>query len=97
METGRNEKEKEEPIPTNKKQKRLEKQIEKLKEELMEENMLEKVINKENEMFRVQSKKIQQKNEKLKKKIKELKIDQTEICNWATKWYTQKKNSQGKI
>ena len=91
METGRNEKEKEEPIPTNKKQKRLEKQIERLKEELMEANMLERVIKKENEMLKSQSKKIQQKNEKLKKKMKELKIDQTEICNWAIKCYNQKK------
>jgi len=64
--------ERKEPVPTNKKQRRLEKQIEELKEELMEANMLEKVIKKENEMLRAQSKKIQQKNEKLKKKIKEL-------------------------
>ena len=80
-----------EPAPANKKQRRLEKHIEELKEELMEANMLEKVIKKENEMLRAQSKKIQQKNEKLKKQIKELKTDQTEMCKWATKWYTQKK------
>ena len=42
-------------------------------------------------MLRAQSKKIQQKNEKLKRKVKELKIDQIEIWKWATKWYTQKK------
>lgn len=83
--------ERKEPVPTNKKQRRLEKQIEGPKEELMEANMLEKVIKKENEMLRAQSKKIQQKNEKLKKQIKELKVDQTETCKWATKWYTQKK------
>ena len=77
--------------PANKKQRRLENQIEKLKEELMEANMLEKVIMKENEMLRAQSKKTQQKNEKLKEKIKELKAEQTDICKWATKWYTQKK------
>ena len=53
--------------------------------------MLEKVIKKENEMLRAQSKKTQQKNEKLKEKIKELKAEKTDICKWATKWYTQKK------
>jgi len=77
--------------PANKKQMRLEKKIEQLKEELIEANMLEKVIKKENEMLRAQSKKIQQKNEKLKEQIKELKTEQTDICKWETKWYTQKK------
>jgi len=48
-------------------------------------------MKKENEMLRAQSKKIQQKNEKLKNQIKELKVDQTETCKWATKWYNQKK------
>ena len=42
-------------------------------------------------MLRAQSKKTQQKNEKLKRKVKELKTDQIEICKWATKWYMQKK------
>ncbi len=77
--------------PAVKKQRRLEKQIERLKEELMEANMLENVIKKENEMLKIQSKKTQQKNEKLKEQIKELKTEQADICNWETKWYTQKK------
>ncbi len=77
--------------PAIKKQRRLEKQIQKLKEEWIEDNMLEKVIKRENEMLKTQSKKTQQKNEKLKEQIKELKAEQTHICKWATKWYTQKK------
>lgn len=83
--------------PANKKQRRLEKQIEQVKEELMEANMLEKVIKKENEMLRAQSKKTQQKNENLKEKIKELKTEQTDICKWETKWYTQNKALKEKI
>lgn len=91
MEVESNNRQGKESPPTNKKQRRLEKQIEKLKEELMGANMLEKVIKKENEMLRAQSKETQQKNEKLKEQIKELEAEQIDICNWATKWYTQKK------
>jgi len=82
--------------PPIKKQKKLEKQIEKLKEELMEANMLEKVIKKENEMLRAQSKETQKKNEKLRERINELEAEQTDICNWATKWYNQKKTLKEK-
>ena len=57
----------------------------------MEANILEKVIKKENEMLIAHSKQTQQKNDKLKEQIKELKAEQTYICKWATKWYTQKK------
>ena len=53
--------------------------------------MLEKVIKRENETLRTQSKETQQKNEKLKEQIKELEAEQTDICKWETKWYTQKK------
>ena len=91
MEVESNNRQGKESPPAVKKQRKLEKQIERLKEELMEANKLEKVIKKENEMLKIQSKKTQQKNEKLKEKIKELKTEQADIYNWATKWYTQKK------
>jgi len=91
MEVESNNRQEKESPPAIKKPRRLEKQIEKLKEELMEANMLEKVIKRENEMLRTQSKETQQKNEKLKEQIQELKAEQTDLCKWATKWYTQKK------
>jgi len=91
MEVESNNRQEKESPPAIKKPRRLEKQIEKLKEELMEANMLEKVIKRENEMLRTQSKETQQKNEKLKEQIQELKAKQTDLCKWATKWYTQKK------
>ena len=53
--------------------------------------MLEKVIKRENELLRSQSKEIQKTNEKLKERISELETEQSEISNWATKWYNQKK------
>ena len=56
----------------------------------MEVDILERVIKKENKALRSQSRKIQCKNEKLKRKVKELKTDQIELCKWATK-YTEKK------
>lgn len=74
--------------PPGKKQRKLERQIEKLKEELMEANMLERVIKKENQMLRTQTKEIQMKNDKLKERVSELEAEQTDICKWATKWYS---------
>lgn len=91
MELESNNRQGKESPPAIKKQRRLEKQIEKLKEELMQANMLEKVIKRENEMSKTKSNKTQQKNEKLKEQIKELKAEQTDICKWATKWYTLNK------
>lgn len=82
--------------PPGKKQKKLERQIEKLKEELMEANMLEKVIKKENQMLCTQSKEIQMKNDKLKERVSELEAEQTDICKWPTKWYSQKKTLKEK-
>jgi len=96
MEVESNNRQGKESPPAIKKQMRLERKIEKLKEELMEANMLEKVIKKENEMLRAQSRETQQKNEKLKEKIKELEAEKTDICKWATKWYTQKKSLKEK-
>jgi uncharacterized protein (DUF3084 family) len=96
METDNNRKERKEPALSNRKQRELEKQIQDLKEELMEVDMLERVIKKENKALRAQSRKIQCKNEKLKRKVKELKTDQIEFCKWATK-YTQKKALKEKI
>ena len=52
--------------------------------------MLEKVIKKENEMLQAQSKETQNKNEKLRERVNELEVEQTDICKWATKWYNQK-------
>ena len=82
--------------PPGKKQRKLERQIEKLKEELMEANMLERVIKKENQMLRTQTKEIQMKNDKLKERVSELEAEQTDICKWATKWYSQKKTLKEK-
>jgi uncharacterized protein (DUF3084 family) len=96
METDNNRKERKEPVLSNRKQRELEKQIQDLKEELMEVDMLERVIKKENKALRAQRRKIQCKNEKLKRKVKELKTDQIEFCKWATK-YTQKKALKEKI
>ena len=62
----------------------------------MEANMLEKVIKKENQMLRTQSKEIQMKNDKLKERVSELEAEQTDICKWATKWYSQKKTLKEK-
>ena len=62
----------------------------------MEANMLEKFIKRENEMLRAQSKETQKKNEKLRERISELEAEQTEISNWATKWYNQKKTLKEK-
>ena len=36
------------------------------------------------------------KNDKLKERVSELEAEQTDICKWATKWYSQKKTLKEK-
>ena len=47
-------------------------------------------------MLRTQTKEIQMKHDKLKERVSELEAEQTDICKWATKWYSQKKTLKEK-
>jgi len=48
-------------------------------------------------MLRNQSKESQQRNEKLKEKIQELKAEQADLFKWATKMVYPKESRQGEV
>lgn len=62
----------------------------------MESEVLERVVKRENVTLKIQSKKFQDENEKLKKKVKKLKAYKMQICRKAYKFYQQKKEIKTK-
>ena len=91
LETRDKEKEPQEQKLSGKKKRKLERKVEKLQQQLMESEVLERVVKRENETIRTQSKKFQDENEKLKKKVRRLQAYKVQIGKRAYKLYKQKK------
>jgi len=91
LESKDKEKEQQEHNFLGKKKRKLERKVEKLQHQLMESEVLERVVKREKETLKIQSKKFQDENEKLKNKVKKLTSYKMQICRKAYKLYKQKK------